>query len=132
MRNRLGVAAAVCLMVGLAACGSKSSPTSSNSTATHPRPAATSTRRPRPSQSIDATGQAYLMHAGTDGFKLYGGRIISATLGNGQFVEDGIFSKTSKNPSSSRMAPSPPPTATPSPSRRSAASNRPTSRANTR
>jgi hypothetical protein len=97
VRNRLTVSAAACLIVGLAACGSTSSPTASKTTATLPRPAPTTTTLP--SQSIDATGQAYLMHSGTNGFKLYGGTLISATLGKGQFVEDGTFLATPKNPS---------------------------------
>jgi hypothetical protein len=44
-------------------------------------------------------GQAYLTHSGTDGFKLFGGKFTSPTLGNGRFVEDGTFSGASKNPS---------------------------------
>jgi hypothetical protein len=98
VRHRVDITIVACMIAGLAACGGTSSPAASKTTTAPPRPDPT-TSTTRPSQPIDATGQAHLTHAGTNGFKLYAGTITSPTLGNGKFVEDGTFSEATKNPS---------------------------------
>jgi hypothetical protein len=97
MHNRLAAATVACLMGGLVACSTGSPPAASKIKTSATRTAVPVIATVR-AQRIGGTGRAYLVHSGTDGFKLVGGSVESPLLGHGKFVEDGLFATSSAPP----------------------------------